>query len=167
MAYKDEYEVARLFSNSDFQRQLDTEFSGDYHLQFHLAPPLLNLFTRKGKRPRKFAFGRWTAVAFKLLAKGKILRGTRFDPFGFSADRKLERSLIPCYESSLERMLLGLAPHNYHIAVQIAELPQDIRGFGPVKAAAIERVQKRERELFAEFERGPDVQIVKIFPRAA
>jgi indolepyruvate ferredoxin oxidoreductase len=167
MAYKDEYEVARLYNNAVFQQQLDSEFAGDYRLQFHLAPPLLNLFARHGQRPRKIAFGSWMRFVFKVLAKGKVLRGTRFDPFGFSADRKLERSLIRCYESSLDRLLLGLAPHNYHIAVQIAELPQEIRGFGPVKAAAIERVQQRERELFAEFERGPDVQIVKIFPRAA
>ena len=167
MAYKDEYEVARLYCDGEFQRSLQQEFSGDYQLQFNLAPPLMNWLSAAGKRPRKYAFGGWMMGAFKVLAKAKIVRGTALDPFQFSADRKLERALIPCYESTLERLLLGLAPHNYRIAVAIAELPQQIRGFGPIKAEAVEKVRQRERELFTEFERGPEVQVVKIFPRAA
>jgi len=171
MAYKDEYEVARLYSAPEFRRNLSREFSGNYRLQFHLAPPFLNnakLSDRGAKeRPRKYALPGWMLYVFQLLAKAKVLRGTHFDPFAFSADRKLERSLITAYESTLERLLLGLAAHNYAIAVKIAELPLQIRGFGPVKMEAAIKAQQLERELFVEFERGPELQVVRIFPRAA
>ncbi len=119
-------------------------------------------------RPHKYRLPGWLVrPLFGVIAKGRVLRGTRFDPFAQTADRKLERSLIAAYESTLERLLLGLAPHNHAIAVQIAELPLRMRGFGPVKAAAVAAMQRRERELFAEFEQGPDLQIVRLMPRAA
>src|SRR5690606_24406813 len=168
MAYKDEYEVARLYSDGTFLKQVDEAIEGNYQLQFHLAPPLFSRADPQTGRPRKFAMPGWLIkTSFALLAKAKVLRGTYFDPFAHTADRKLEYSLIAAYESTLDRLLLGLAPHNYAIAVQIAELPMQIRGFGPVKAAAVELVRQRERELFVDFERGPDLQIVKFVTRAA
>jgi indolepyruvate ferredoxin oxidoreductase len=168
MAYKDEYEVARLYSDGAFLKQLDRDMAGDYRLYFHLAPPLLPIGEKSGGRPRKYRVPGWLMQPlFAILARGKALRGTRFDVFAHSEDRKLERTLIAAYESTLERVLLGLAPHNYAIAVQIAELPLRTRGFGPVKAEAVAAMQQRERELFVEFERGPDLQIVRLVPRAA
>ncbi|RMD95681.1 MAG: indolepyruvate ferredoxin oxidoreductase family protein, partial [Alphaproteobacteria bacterium] len=152
LAYKDEYEVARLLS--DTAKKAAEEFEGDLELTYHLAPPLLS---RKGPegRPVKRAFGPWLARLFPLLARLKFLRGTPFDPFGYSHERRMERALIRQYEADMRRLLDGAAARNTEAAVALAELPLSIRGFGPVKAANAEKAAKRREELWAAIEAGP------------
>jgi indolepyruvate ferredoxin oxidoreductase len=147
MAYKDEYEVARLYTDGSFQRQLERAFEGDYRLEFHLAPPLLAKTDPATGRPRKMRFGPWMMRAFRILAKLKGVRGTWLDPFGYSADRKLERMLIADYEHWLDEITRRLRSETYDTAVALAELPEKIRGYGPVKHASIEEARRREKEL--------------------
>jgi indolepyruvate ferredoxin oxidoreductase len=147
MAYKDEYEVARLYTDGSFQRQLERAFEGDYRLEFHLAPPLLAKTDPATGRPRKMRFGPWMMGAFRILAKLKGLRGSWLDPFGYSADRKLERMLIADYERWLDEIARRLRSETYDTAVALAELPEKIRGYGPVKHACIEEARRREKEL--------------------
>jgi indolepyruvate ferredoxin oxidoreductase len=149
LAYKDEYEVARLYTDGTFQRQLARAFEGDYRLEFHLAPPLLSKIDPETGRPRKLRFGPWMMTAFRLLAGMKGLRGTRFDIFGFNAERRMERRLIAEYESVLDEAAKALGPGTYAAAVDLAALPEQIRGFGPVKAASVEKAKAREKELLA------------------
>ncbi|MEA2938589.1 MAG: indolepyruvate ferredoxin oxidoreductase, partial [Alphaproteobacteria bacterium] len=134
MAYKDEYEVARLFSNGEFERQVAQQFDGErLRFEFQLAPPLLARTDPATGQPRKIAFGPWMMPVFRLLARFKSLRGTAFDPFGRTAERRMERGLIADYEATLAELLAKLSPANHHLAVGIAAIPEKIRGFGPVK----------------------------------
>ena len=155
MAYKDEYEVARLYTGGSFRQQLARTFEGDYRLEFHLAPPLLSKTDPATGRPRKMRFGPWMMTAFGLLAKMKRLRGTRLDPFGYPADRKAERQLIADYEALLDEIRQRLRPDTHETAVALAALPEQIRGYGPIKAAAIERAKLREIELLEVLRRRP------------
>ena len=134
MAYKDEYEVARLYADDSFARQVRNELGGE-HLRFHvhLAPPLLARVDKITGEPRKMTFGPWIFPLFRLLAKFKFLRGTAFDPFGYSVERKTERALVRDYETMLDEVLAKLNPENHHIAVGLAAIPEKIRGFGHVK----------------------------------
>ncbi len=150
LAYKDEYEVARLLCET--RRKAEAEFAGDLRLTWHLAPPILT-GTGSDGRPRKRAFGGWIERAFPLLAGLKGLRGTPFDPFGYSAERRMERDLIGRYEADLPR-ILGLAAGNSEAAAALLELPLAIRGFGPVKAATAEAAAARRAELWAALEAG-------------
>ncbi len=136
LAYKDEYEVARLYSDGTFQQQLGEQFSGDFSLQFHLGAS----WARLGKDGRKFDLGPWLLPAFKWLARFKWLRGTRFDPFGWQPDRKLERRLIAKYDTTLDTLLSQLRRDNLPQAAGIAALAEKIRGYGHVKQLAAERV---------------------------
>ena len=129
MAYKDEYEVARLYTGGSFREQLDRTFEGDYKLEFHLAPPVLAKTDPATGRPRKMRFGPWMMTVFGLLAKMKRLRGTRFDPFGYTGDRKTERRLIAEYEALLDEIARRLRPGHYETAVALASLPEQIRGY--------------------------------------
>jgi indolepyruvate ferredoxin oxidoreductase len=147
LAYKDEYEVARLYTDDAFRRQLDRTFEGEYKLEFHLAPPILAKTDPATGRPRKMRFGPWMMTAFKLLAKMKGLRGTRFDIFGYSAERKLERRLIADYEALLDDIVPLLKPETQEVVAALAALPEQIRGYGPVKHAAVEKAKLREKEL--------------------
>ncbi|MCX7645600.1 MAG: indolepyruvate ferredoxin oxidoreductase family protein [Rhodobacteraceae bacterium] len=151
LAYKDEYEVARLLRSSEEKAR--AEFEGDLRLTFHLAPPLL---ARPGPdgRPGKRAFGPWIARAFGLLARLKFLRGTPFDPFGRTAERRMERALIRQYEADMAEVLAKVTPETLEGAVALAELPLQIRGFGPVKEANAARAAKRRAELLAAFRAG-------------
>jgi len=151
MSYKDEYEVARLFTNGDFEKRLRETFDGKLKLGFHLAPPFLNTGTLPNGRPRKREFGRWMMLAYRLLARMKRLRGTAFDPFARSAERRMERALIADYEQTIGEILAGLTQDNHSAAVALASLPDEIRGFGPVKEAAAARAEKRKAQLLAEF----------------
>ena len=155
MAYKDEYEVARLYTGASFRQQLARSFEGDYSLEFHLAPPVLSKLDPATGRPRKISFGPWMMRLFGVLAGMKRLRGTRLDPFGYSADRKAERKLLADYEAALDEIALRLRPDTHDTAVALASLPEQIRGFGPVKAAAIERARLREAELLETLRRTP------------
>ena len=152
MAYKDEYEVARLYTDGSFAQSLARQFSGDFKLTFHLAPPI------RGKRdtftglPVKSRFGPWMMTGFKLLARLKGLRGTAFDIFGYAAERRMERRLIADYRAMIEGLLPRLTPVNSAVAVDIAALPQSIRGFGHVKAANAVKAKALEAQLLKNFE---------------
>jgi len=143
LAYKDEYEVARLFSNGDFEKSLNAQFEGDYRLSFHLAPPLLAKCDPVTGTPQKREFGNWMLGMFRLLARFRGVRGSKLDVFGYSEERKLERALISRYEQDIELILTQVTPQNLAIAVDMACLPLKMRGFGHVKLANIEQAQRR------------------------
>jgi indolepyruvate ferredoxin oxidoreductase len=153
MAYKDEYEVARLYADTSFLDRVKASFDGDrLSFEFHLAPPLLARRDPATGEPRKMSFGPWILTAFKLLAKLKFLRGTAFDLFGQTKDRRTERRLIADYEYRLGEICELLTPGNHRFAVGLAAIPEKIRGFGPVKerhlaAAKAEEVALREQFL--------------------
>jgi indolepyruvate ferredoxin oxidoreductase len=151
MAYKDEYEVARLYTDGDFLRKLGETFGGDYRLQFHMAPPIFNRGLDEQGRPRKTTFGPWMQRALRLLAKGKVLRGTALDPFGRLAERREERALIDDYRGLVEELLGGLDRENYAIALECANLPDQVRGYGPVKTESIEEYRELKTGLLHRF----------------
>jgi indolepyruvate ferredoxin oxidoreductase len=137
MAYKEEYEVARLYTDGSFAQKLRETFEGSFKLKVHLAPPSLSNRNDDPKRPRKRTFGRWIFPLFRLLAKGKSLRGTWADPFGRTAERRTERQLITDFEGTLTTLASSLRSDKLDLAVQIASLPQSIRGYGHVKDVAV------------------------------
>jgi indolepyruvate ferredoxin oxidoreductase len=149
MAYKDEYEVARLHTATGLQQRLQREFEGDFRINYHLAPPFLAAGRDARGRPRKRAFGPWIEPAFRALARFKFLRGTRFDPFGLSRERVAERKLIGWYESLLTELRPLLHAETVATIVEIASLPMEIRGFGPVKDEAIGKVMTKLGQLRA------------------
>ncbi|HBK48993.1 MAG TPA: indolepyruvate ferredoxin oxidoreductase family protein, partial [Pseudomonas sp.] len=161
MAYKDEYEVARLYTSGDFQRRLQQQFEGDYQLRFHLAPPL---FARKDEQGRllKKEYGPWMFKAFGLLAKLKFLRGGRFDVFGRTEERRMERKLIGDYEATVQLLLDGLEDDRLSLAVEIASVPEHIRGFGHVKEAHFEQAKAREAALLAQWRNPKALHIVQV-----
>lgn len=138
MSYKDEYEVARLFAEPAFKRSLESAFDGDYRLTFHLAPPLLARTDPRTGHLRKSRFRAWMLPAFKVLAKGKDLRGGRFDIFGYSHERRMERALIGEFEALLDRLCAQVSSGNLADLTVIASLPMQIRGYGHVKQAAVD-----------------------------
>ncbi|WP_407072237.1 indolepyruvate ferredoxin oxidoreductase family protein [Solilutibacter oculi] len=150
MAYKDEYEVARLYSAPEFRRQLEQQFEGDYTLRFHLAPPLLAKKNAKGELVKR-EYGPWMLRAFGVLAKFKGLRGGTFDVFGRTAERRMERQLIADYERTIGGLLDTLDGDNVALAAEIASVPEHIRGFGHVKEAHFEKAKAREAELLKEW----------------
>ncbi len=151
LAYKDEYEVARLYAGGAFARQLEDTFAGRYRLRFHLAPPSLSR-AAAGEAPRKREFGGWMLPVFRLLARFKFLRGTAFDPFGRSAERRTERQLIAEYEALVETLLAGLAAERHALAVELASIPEQIRGFGHVKDRHVQAARLRQAELLARWQ---------------
>jgi indolepyruvate ferredoxin oxidoreductase len=151
MAYKDEYEVARLYSDGSFLKTLKAEFEGDLRLEFHMAPPLLQRRDPATGRYRKRKFGRGTMALYRLLARLKFLRGTNFDPFGRAAHRKLERRLIDDYEAMTRRVLAALTEGNYALAVEIASYPELIRGYDVVKDEHLARAQVKLDTLLAGY----------------
>jgi len=147
LAYKDEYEVARLYSNGDFEKSVAAQFEGDFRLSFHLAPPWLAKRDPNSGKLLKREFGGWVLPMFRVLARCKGLRGGALDIFGYSAERKLERSLIADYEKDIESMLAQVNLENRYIAVEMAELPLQIRGFGHVKQASIDTARQQHGQL--------------------
>jgi indolepyruvate ferredoxin oxidoreductase len=155
MAYKDEYEVARLFADPAFLRQIRNEVDGDnLRLTFHLAPPLLARRNKTTGEPRKMSFGPWMLSVFGVLAKLKFLRGTALDPFGYTAERKVEQQLVRDYETLLDELLAKLSPENHDLAVGLAAIPEKIRGFGPVKQRHIAGAKADEAALLDRFRTG-------------
>ena len=154
MAYKDEYEVARLHADGAFAANLAQQFKGDFKLTFHLAPPILGRRDGFTGKPLKTEFGPWIMTGFKFLAKLKGLRGTRFDPFGRTAERRMERQMIVDYRERIESLLPKLNAANASVAAKIAALPDNIRGFGHVKEASIAKAKALEVDLLAAFEIG-------------
>ena len=151
MAYKDEYEVARLYTETDFLNRLADRFEGPYELHFHLAPPIMGDRDPQTGHLRKRSFGPWMLSVFRLLAKLRRLRGTSLDIFGRSEERKAERRLIREYEVVIEEILNHLAPVNHTAAVDLAALPLEIRGFGHVKQANLVRAKAKEALLLSRF----------------
>jgi indolepyruvate ferredoxin oxidoreductase len=143
LSYKDEYEVARLHTQTGFLESLRRDFGGKARVRFHLAPPILNSKTDARGRPRKREFGAWMIPVLRLLASLRGLRGTRFDPFGMTAERRMERALILEFENRVEQLLGALDAANLDLATEIVGLYMDIRGYGPVKEAAVEEVRTR------------------------
>ena len=155
MAYKDEYEVARLFADSGFRQRIDEAFEGDFTLRFHLAPPLLAGRDANTGRPKKREYGAWMLWVFRALAACRGLRGTRWDPFGYTAERRAERRIRDRYLTDIERLAAGLTPDTLALAVEIAALPERIRGYGPVKEKAIGEAAAERARLFAALEEAP------------
>ncbi|MEQ9360772.1 MAG: indolepyruvate ferredoxin oxidoreductase family protein, partial [Rhodospirillales bacterium] len=151
LAYKDEYEVARLYSAPEFRRSLRQTFQSHKKLTVHLAPPLGSPKDARTGHLQKREFGPWMFQAFRLLAPLKALRGTAFDPFGRTAERKMERALIDAYEATMATLLAGLTADTLPLATEIASLPQTMRGFGHVKMANVEKAKAREADLLAAF----------------
>ncbi|EAQ01489.1 indolepyruvate ferredoxin oxidoreductase [Pseudooceanicola batsensis HTCC2597] len=151
LAYKDEYEVARLLL--DTRKKAKQEFDGDFRMSYHMAPPI---FAREGSdgRPQKRQFGPWMKAPLSVLARLKMLRGTPLDIFGRSEERRMERALIRQYEADMQEILPKVTPDNRDLAVEIAELPLKIRGFGPVKQANEARAAKEREALLARFRGG-------------
>ncbi|HEX4111800.1 MAG TPA: indolepyruvate ferredoxin oxidoreductase family protein, partial [Stellaceae bacterium] len=142
LAYKDEYEVARLFRHPDFRKQLAETFEGAPEINFHLAPPLLAKFDKNLGRPKKMTFGPYLWRVFRVLAGMKLLRGTPLDPFRWSTERKRERALIRTYEQGIGQMLAKLNAENHAAALAVARAPDQVRGFGPVKLASLDKFDK-------------------------
>jgi indolepyruvate ferredoxin oxidoreductase len=155
MAYKDEYEVARLYGNGEFLRQVAQELDGErLRFAFHLAPPLLARRDPRTGEPRKITFGPWLMKVFGLLMRLKFLRGTVFDPFGYGAERRTERKLIADYEATLAEFIAKLDPENHHLAVAIASIPEKIRGFGHVKLRHLAAAKADEATLLDQLRSG-------------
>ena len=151
MSYKDEYEVARLFTSGGFLDKLKQTFEGDYKLKLHLAPPLLRAGKDALGRPKKREFGSWMLHAMHVLALGKRVRGTALDPFGYLAERRAERRLIAQYRALLDTVLPGLNASGYPLALKLARLPEQVRGFGPVKEKAIVEMEEARARLLQEY----------------
>ena len=151
MAYKDEYEVARLYTQSEFMQRMRAQFSGDFKISFNLAPPMLPGRDISG-RPKKRRFGPWMVRAFTLLAKFKGLRGTPFDPFGYFPERRMERRLIEDYRELIDGIAGRIDDAKLPAAIAIAKAASEIAGYGPVKDAAVERYEARLPELLAAFD---------------
>ena len=143
MAYKDEYEVARLHTGTGLQDKLRREFEGDFTIKYHLAPPFLPAGQDSRGRPLKRQFGAWIEPAFRMLARLKILRGTPLDVFGYSKERQMERGLIDWYENLLAELLPSLRAETVESLAKIALLPMDIRGYGHVKDIAVKNVRAK------------------------
>lgn len=152
LSYKDEYEVSRLHSET-LRAAVDARFTDVRAVRFHLAPPFLG-GTDASARPRKRVFGPWVLGAMGVLRRFRFLRGTPFDPFGRTAERRMERALVKEYERDMETVLHGLSPGTRDIALELAALPLEIRGFGPVKAQAATAAAARRAELLAAFAAG-------------
>ncbi|HCP00551.1 MAG TPA: indolepyruvate ferredoxin oxidoreductase family protein [Rhodospirillaceae bacterium] len=152
MAYKDEYEVARLYARKSFHRELTRTFDGDFEIEFHLAPPIFAKRDPETGHLQKRRYGAWVMTAFRMLAKLKALRGTIFDPFGHTEERRMERALIEDYRQGLERLGQSLHRGNYQLAVEIASIPESIRGYGHVKLDSIVRARSCGEALLEQFE---------------
>ena len=147
LAYKDEYEVARLYTETGFLDSIRRNFGEDAKINFHFSPPLLAGMDPDTHRPKKYRFGPWMVPVLRVLASFRKLRGTKLDPFGYGADRRLERALIAEYEGLLDKIIAELDAPRYDLAIELASLPAQVRGYGPIKRAAAERTATVRRQL--------------------
>ncbi len=154
MAYKDEYEVARLYTDGSFAKKLNDQFEGDFKLKFHLAPPIFAKRNPENGHLIKQEFGPWMMKAFGLLAKFKFLRGSALDPFGKTEERKAERALISEYEATMTELCGCLTKDNLSLAVEIASVPEHIRGFGHVKEQHLTAARAERQSLLERFKKG-------------
>ncbi len=162
LAIKDEYEVARLYAETDFVAQVARQFEGDYRLVFHLAPPLTTKADGATGEPRKKSYGPWMLRAFRALAKLRRLRGTPLDVFGRTAERRMERALIGEYEALVDELLGGLAAHNHPVAVQLASTPELMRGYGHVKDRNVREARQKQADLLARFRGTTPTKPIKV-----
>ena len=151
MAYKDEYEVARLYSDTSFLARVKSSFDGNLSFEFHLAPPLTAKVDPATGEPKKKSYGPRMLKMFGLLKRFKFLRGTPFDPFGYNADRRAERRLIRDYEALLATLMAEINPANHAVAIALASIPEKIRGYGPVKQRSIVAAKAEEAALREQF----------------
>lgn len=151
MAYKDEYEVARLYTQTDFKAQIKAQFKKGYKVKFHLAPPLIAKRDKDTGELKKMELGSYMFPLFSMMAKLKGLRGTPFDIFGYTSERKIERQLITDYQEMMTHILNNLNKDNYDLALQLASIPEDIRGFGHVKERHFEAAMVKQADLLARF----------------
>jgi indolepyruvate ferredoxin oxidoreductase len=158
IAVKDEYEVARLYTDGEFRHMLNAQFEAAPRLVVHLAPPLLARHDPATGRPKKIAFGPWIFPALRVLAGLKGLRGGFFDVFGRTQERRAERALLAEYERTLDEIVAGLSPANHAAALALASLPQKIRGFGPVKEKSMLAARAEEANLLRAFREPASVQ---------
>jgi indolepyruvate ferredoxin oxidoreductase len=154
MSYKDEYEVARLHSDPAFLARIGEQFEGDWKLRFHLAPPLLTKVDPLTGKPVKRTYGPRMMTGFRLLARLKFLRGTPLDPFGRTDERRTERALITEYEALVDELLARLDPANHELAVELARIPETIRGYGHVKERQLQEARARWAELLVSYRGG-------------
>jgi indolepyruvate ferredoxin oxidoreductase len=159
LACKDEYEVARLYTEPRFTQALHATFEGDFRLRFHLAIPFLSRPDPASGEPKKRRYGPWMMQAFRLLAPLKVLRGTPLDLFGYSAERRQECALVAHYEATIGMLLAGLRRDNLDYAVDIARLPESIRGYGPIKLRSMAAARRREAELMASWQKQGPVSV--------
>ena len=143
MSYKDEYEVARLFTTGEFERQVQQQFDGDYKLQFYMAPPILFWRNKQEQATKKITLGPWLMAAMRVLKHFKFLRGSKADPFGYMQERRVERELLKEYETMLAEFAVSLTADKLDIAVELAALPEFIRGFGAIKLAGIAQAKTK------------------------
>ncbi len=158
LAYKDEYEVARLYTQGEFMARLNERFEGGFKLRFHLAPPLLGRRDPETGHLTKREYGSWMYSVFKALAKLRGVRGTPFDIFGYTAERRQERALIADYETLVEELLAKLSPENHDVAVELASMPERIRGFGHIKERHLAEAKMHQSELLNSFRAPPPAQ---------
>jgi indolepyruvate ferredoxin oxidoreductase len=153
MAYKDEYEVARLHSDPSFKAKIANMFEGDYQVKYHLAPPLLSPRDAQGHLVKQ-QYGSWVGKVFPLLAKLRFLRGSVLDPFGHTAERKGERALIGEYRDTLSRLLPSLTAERLSLMVELASIPEEIRGYGHVKERHLRNAKEKQAVLLAAWQSG-------------
>jgi indolepyruvate ferredoxin oxidoreductase len=158
LAYKDEYEVARLHIDPEFHDRIAAQFEGEYRLRYHLAPPAVSHPDPVTGRIGKRAFGPWVRIVFRVLAAAKGLRGTAFDPFARAPERVMERQLIADYERLVEEIIERLTPANHPIAVSLASIPEGIRGYGHVKEAGVAAAKRLEADLLEQFRAAPQAR---------
>jgi len=151
MAYKDEYEVARLHGDPAFRQRIASMFEGDYKIKYHLAPPMLSSKDANGHLIKR-EFGSWIGWVFPLLAKFRFLRGSFLDPFGHTEERKTERALIKEYRDLMSSLLPRLSNENLSTAIALASIPEDIRGYGHVKERHLRNAKQKEAELLANLD---------------
>jgi indolepyruvate ferredoxin oxidoreductase len=167
LAYKDEYEVARLHSDPAFRAKIASQFEGNYKLNFYMAPPIISKPDPVSGKVAKKRFGPWMMTAFSLLAKMKPLRATPFDMFGYTAERRTERKLIEEYEATVEEILSRLSSENQALALQLASIPDEIRGYGHIKEGSLKVARIKWNDLLAQLRGQIKAQVINIAPRAA
>ncbi|HWL74993.1 MAG TPA: DUF6537 domain-containing protein, partial [Burkholderiaceae bacterium] len=167
LAYKDEYEVARLHSDPAFRAKIAAQFDGDYKLNFYMAPPIISKPDAVSGKIAKKRFGPWMMPAFSVLARLKFLRGSPFDVFGYTAERRTERALIGEYEASIEEILARLSADNHEVSTQLASIPDDIRGYGHIKEGNLKVARIKWNDLLARLRGQVKAQVINITPRAA
>ena len=167
LAYKDEYEVARIYNTDEFRESIDAQFQGNFSMEFNLAPPLIAPTDKHTRRPKKVRFGPWFFMVFRLLAKFKFLRGCMFDPFGYTADRKFEQELIVNYERLVDELMPRLNAGKVSAIAEILLLPEKIRGFGYVKANNAKMVAAEQQRLLSILLKDDTSLVTLVSPEAA